>query len=66
MSLYSHEIVDSAGFSIWSDHDDDTYGKIDAIVQTTSFFQFLQEEEEGNFEEEEEDDEIDAPRPTVK
>ena len=66
MSLYSHEIVDPAGFSVWSDHDDDSHGKIDAIVQTTGFFQFLQEEEEGNFEEEEEDEEIDAPRPTVK
>lgn len=66
-SLYGSEIVDPAGFSIWSDHDDDSFGKIDAIVQTTSFFQYLQEEEEeGGFEEDEEDEEIDAPRSTVK
>ena len=65
MSLYNFEIIDPAGFALWSEDDDDSNGKIDAIVQTTSFFQFLQEEEDGE-EEEEDDDEIDAPRPTIK
>lgn len=61
--MYSHEIVDTAGFQMWAEDDDESNGKIDAIVQTTNFFQFLQEEEEGNGgDEEEEDDEIDAPR----
>ena len=65
MSLYNFEIIDPAGFALWSEDDDDSNGKIDAIVQTTSFFQYLQEEEDGD-EEEEEDDEIDAPRSTIK
>lgn len=66
MSLYSNEIIDPAGFSLWAEDDDDSNGKIDAIVQTTNFFQFLTEEEDGDEEEEDDDNEIDAPRPTVK
>jgi hypothetical protein len=64
--MYSHDIVDTEGFQMWAEDDDESKGKIDAIVQTTNFFQFLIEEEEGEGDyEEEEDDEIDAPRTFV-
>lgn len=45
--LYSHEIIDSAGFSAWADDDNDANvpGKTDAIVHTTEFIAWLNEPE---------------------
>ncbi len=61
--LYANEVVDPAGFHEWADDDDDSNGKLTAVVQTTSFLQFLREaDEDGGEGEEGDDDEIDAPR----
>ena len=61
--FYANEVVDTMGFFEWADDDDDSNGKLTAVVQTTSFMQFLREDEDGDEEGEEGDDEeIDAPR----
>ena len=64
---YQLEIINEDGFSAWQDDDDDTIpGRVDAVVQTTTFMSIIfavSEDEEGD--EYEEEEEIDAPQETA-
>lgn len=62
--LYQYDIIDTNGFLSWKDDESDIPGKINALLQTNSFFEFLNEDDDAD-EEEEEEEEIDAPLPTI-
>lgn len=55
--LYKNEILAEEAYLAWKDDSSDRPGKLDAIVQTTKFLDFLQEEEESSEEEDEDEDE---------
>ena len=63
--LYQFEIVDVNGFNKWfdDDNDDNIVGRNNALVQATTFMNWLNEEDEEEGDESEE--EMDFDRPAV-
>lgn len=67
--LMNSNIVDPDSFVAWADDDNagDVGGRVDAIVQTTSFIQSIRDLDLQEFDDEaDNDDDIDAPREYVK
>ena len=65
--LYKYEICNEDGFALWNDDEEEQPGRVDALVQTTTFMAVLFEPDEVEVldeEDEEEGEELDAPRET--
>ena len=58
MALYKEDIVDADAFEAWKDDlEDQTPGKMDAIVATSGFIQFLAEQEDDDDDDDDDDEE---------
>jgi hypothetical protein len=66
--LMNSNIIDPDSFVAWADDENqaEVGGRVDAIVQTTSFIQSIRDLDLQEFDEDADDDDIDAPREYVK
>lgn len=66
--LMNSNIVEPDSFVAWADDENlaEVPGRVDAIVQTTSFIQSIRDLDLQEFDDDAEDDDIDAPREYVK
>jgi hypothetical protein len=60
--MYQYEIVENGGFMAWWDDEDEERtelpGRSTALIQATTFINWMQEEEEGDEEEEDDDEDL--------